>query len=172
MKSTTLIDIEGNEIVTGSVITMVSFTFIPSGTIDTETFSVMVMVSHTVGSIISLIPSDMTIVSSTKMSFKPRAVMLIDSTIVKLSTTLIRNPGVNNETLSFIVSVSKTFMFIPVVDSLTPSNMVTVSSTFISIEPPVGMVTKSETVSLDRKSTRLNSSHANISYAVFCLKKK
>src|SRR3712207_7954193 len=27
-------------------------------------------------------------------------------------------------------------------------------------------------VELDRKSTRLNSSHANISYAVFCLKKK
>src|SRR3712207_8017805 len=26
--------------------------------------------------------------------------------------------------------------------------------------------------SKDRKSTRLNSSHANISYAVFCLKKK
>src|SRR5438445_9269943 len=28
------------------------------------------------------------------------------------------------------------------------------------------------TVGQDRKSTRLNSSHANISYAVFCLKKK
>src|SRR3712207_8446468 len=28
------------------------------------------------------------------------------------------------------------------------------------------------TLKLDRKSTRLNSSHANISYAVFCLKKK
>src|SRR3712207_7807296 len=28
------------------------------------------------------------------------------------------------------------------------------------------------TVLADRKSTRLNSSHANISYAVFCLKKK
>src|SRR3712207_7944630 len=27
-------------------------------------------------------------------------------------------------------------------------------------------------VRIDRKSTRLNSSHANISYAVFCLKKK
>src|SRR3712207_7473121 len=27
-------------------------------------------------------------------------------------------------------------------------------------------------VRADRKSTRLNSSHANISYAVFCLKKK
>src|SRR3712207_8126124 len=29
-----------------------------------------------------------------------------------------------------------------------------------------------ERADLDRKSTRLNSSHANISYAVFCLKKK
>src|SRR3712207_7020029 len=29
-----------------------------------------------------------------------------------------------------------------------------------------------EELSEDRKSTRLNSSHANISYAVFCLKKK
>src|SRR3712207_8302667 len=29
-----------------------------------------------------------------------------------------------------------------------------------------------EVVPQDRKSTRLNSSHANISYAVFCLKKK
>src|SRR3712207_8325995 len=28
------------------------------------------------------------------------------------------------------------------------------------------------TAAVDRKSTRLNSSHANISYAVFCLKKK
>src|SRR3712207_8738757 len=27
-------------------------------------------------------------------------------------------------------------------------------------------------IKTDRKSTRLNSSHANISYAVFCLKKK
>src|SRR5947209_20551761 len=30
----------------------------------------------------------------------------------------------------------------------------------------------SPAAALDRKSTRLNSSHANISYAVFCLKKK
>src|SRR3712207_8801998 len=32
--------------------------------------------------------------------------------------------------------------------------------------------TQSATEPRDRKSTRLNSSHANISYAVFCLKKK
>src|SRR2546422_8463057 len=30
----------------------------------------------------------------------------------------------------------------------------------------------STTIALDRKSTRLNSSHGYISYAVFCLKKK
>src|SRR3712207_8326505 len=41
----------------------------------------------------------------------------------------------------------------------------------------VAVFTQSITMSgrwrrIDRKSTRLNSSHANISYAVFCLKKK
>src|SRR3712207_7325239 len=36
---------------------------------------------------------------------------------------------------------------------------------------PDGTIKDIET-KLDRKSTRLNSSHANISYAVFCLKKK
>src|SRR3712207_7893649 len=34
------------------------------------------------------------------------------------------------------------------------------------------MVRGSSGREVDRKSTRLNSSHANISYAVFCLKKK
>src|SRR3712207_8893965 len=33
-------------------------------------------------------------------------------------------------------------------------------------------VVASRAPAADRKSTRLNSSHANISYAVFCLKKK
>src|SRR2546430_12829952 len=31
---------------------------------------------------------------------------------------------------------------------------------------------KDDFISVDRKSTRLNSSHSQISYAVFCLKKK
>src|SRR3712207_7929971 len=35
-----------------------------------------------------------------------------------------------------------------------------------------GAVDEGQPTSQDRKSTRLNSSHANISYAVFCLKKK
>src|SRR3712207_7618253 len=36
----------------------------------------------------------------------------------------------------------------------------------------LGQVVGDRLVGQDRKSTRLNSSHANISYAVFCLKKK
>src|SRR3712207_8161997 len=38
-------------------------------------------------------------------------------------------------------------------------------------DPSSPVVPREDYVS-DRKSTRLNSSHANISYAVFCLKKK
>src|SRR3712207_8711345 len=38
------------------------------------------------------------------------------------------------------------------------------------LDPKWGEVGRA--VVVDRKSTRLNSSHANISYAVFCLKKK
>src|SRR3712207_7465049 len=37
---------------------------------------------------------------------------------------------------------------------------------------PVETVVDDDETHADRKSTRLNSSHANISYAVFCLKKK
>src|SRR3712207_8115850 len=36
----------------------------------------------------------------------------------------------------------------------------------------VALLREVQRLSQDRKSTRLNSSHANISYAVFCLKKK
>src|SRR3712207_8597690 len=38
----------------------------------------------------------------------------------------------------------------------------------LELRPQAGLAD----VDRDRKSTRLNSSHANISYAVFCLKKK
>src|SRR2546427_3260443 len=44
----------------------------------------------------------------------------------------------------------------------------------ISIEPDrgAGFMNFAPRVMIDRKSTRLNSSHSQISYAVFCLKKK
>src|SRR3712207_8967961 len=48
-------------------------------------------------------------------------------------------------------------------------------SKLVGLDTELGTMTSGEArlvASLDRKSTRLNSSHANISYAVFCLKKK
>src|SRR3712207_8489917 len=43
----------------------------------------------------------------------------------------------------------------------------------LSYDPATATATFTPAAALqDRKSTRLNSSHANISYAVFCLKKK
>src|SRR3712207_7302682 len=43
----------------------------------------------------------------------------------------------------------------------------------LNLPPTAGMQFFGEgRIEGDRKSTRLNSSHANISYAVFCLKKK
>src|SRR5438874_10738251 len=44
-------------------------------------------------------------------------------------------------------------------------------SATIQIRPSPGIVSQFGS-QLDRKSTRLNSSHVEISYAVFCLKKK
>src|SRR5256884_5804868 len=43
---------------------------------------------------------------------------------------------------------------------------------FASVAEEMGLVLIHSAVSPDRKSTRLNSSHGYISYAVFCLKKK
>src|SRR3712207_7297789 len=43
---------------------------------------------------------------------------------------------------------------------------------FIEKEDDKGSNIENKKMDRDRKSTRLNSSHANISYAVFCLKKK
>src|SRR5690606_41864431 len=46
------------------------------------------------------------------------------------------------------------------------------SNRTIPATSPATLKSYRRTTSLDRKSTRLNSSHVKISYAVFCLKKK
>src|SRR3712207_6976765 len=43
---------------------------------------------------------------------------------------------------------------------------------FSTLPQATPLVREGQLRGLDRKSTRLNSSHANISYAVFCLEKK
>src|SRR5262245_62883855 len=42
----------------------------------------------------------------------------------------------------------------------------------VSVTPASARRTRRRSITRDRKSTRLNSSHLGISYAVFCLKKK
>src|SRR3712207_7490760 len=53
-----------------------------------------------------------------------------------------------------------------------PKSQVTIEVHVIGVERQIVFPIREPPQALDRKSTRLNSSHANISYAVFCLKKK
>src|SRR5947209_17986396 len=50
--------------------------------------------------------------------------------------------------------------------------IITIIGTWNSLSKSIPAFMALLMVIIDRKSTRLNSSHANISYAVFCLKKK
>src|SRR3712207_7115306 len=71
---------------------------------------------------------------------------------------------------------SRTVMGVPFADFLAPGLIVMgmLQNAFAnsSFSLLVGKIQGNIVDYLDRKSTRLNSSHANISYAVFCLKKK
>src|SRR3712207_7610620 len=53
-----------------------------------------------------------------------------------------------------------------------PAHLGTIPYTVKGMLDWIGMPAEEYFEPGDRKSTRLNSSHANISYAVFCLKKK
>src|SRR3989475_6182761 len=57
-------------------------------------------------------------------------------------------------------------------DSESPENLVTVEGTVTAVDWNPHFNESVELTLTDRKSTRLNSSHSQISYAVFCLKKK
>src|SRR5689334_24541914 len=64
------------------------------------------------------------------------------------------------------------------VDAGVEFDVVYMDDAVIVLNKPAGLVVhparghRSGTLVKDRKSTRLNSSHSSISYAVFCLKKK
>src|SRR5437588_3620268 len=71
--------------------------------------------------------------------------------------------------LLFFFANARPALFIPLVGPLLPE-AVSGEKAGIFVATAVFMV--AILLSLDRKSTRLNSSHTVISYAVFCLKKK
>src|SRR5437868_10301124 len=82
----------------------------------------------------------------------------VDFPTILVSASL---PGATPDTMASAVAMplEKQFSTIAGVDSMTSSS--TQGFTQITLQ-----------FNLDRKSTRLNSSHVSISYAVFCLKKK
>src|SRR3712207_8813836 len=93
--------------------------------------------------------------------------------ITAITKTLIENPNkiinLNKFTEMFDAAKSTISEDIVVVretlNKLSMGNIETIAGAAGGIRYTYG-------ISEDRKSTRLNSSHANISYAVFCLKKK
>src|SRR5690625_7521511 len=84
--------------------------------------------------------------------------------------------------LQSLARLSHVFFFLhapatPVIHTLSLHDALPISVTALLtglLEPAgvLGVVEGEPTGFLDRKSTRLNSSHVAISYAVFCLKKK
>src|SRR3712207_8031230 len=83
-------------------------------------------------------------------------------------TTLFRSPGSTFKVVSTLALLRRGLTPGETVDC--PPELVVSGKTFVNAEGEgLGRVPFREG---DRKSTRLNSSHANISYAVFFLKKK
>src|SRR3712207_7641792 len=82
-------------------------------------------------------------------------------------TTLFRSTISNRAEATYADESGQEFMTVSQTVSVTVSTVAAVTVTPDETESSAN-VSPGE----DRKSTRLNSSHANISYAVFCLKKK
>src|SRR3712207_692738 len=77
--------------------------------------------------------------------------------LTRLYAPLTALAGARVEIMSALVSFARVFEVLDLPPLIT--------------EQPDAQPVPAGPVSVDRKSTRLNSSHANISYAVFCLKK-
>src|SRR3712207_7728320 len=81
-------------------------------------------------------------------------------------TTLFRSYAIVDEVDNILIDEART----PLIISGAPQQAAELYATFARLAKT--MVPGKKPEGIDRKSTRLNSSHANISYAVFCLKKK
>src|SRR3712207_7143544 len=75
-------------------------------------------------------------------------------------TTLFRSHVLDGRTLDYLV-----------INHMEPDHAAAIEEVLLRY-PKAKVISTEKGFYLDRKSTRLNSSHANISYAVFCLKKK
>src|SRR5207302_3610278 len=93
------------------------------------------------------------------------------------SFLMVRSPPIS--TLFPYTTLFRSFLCeLPAIDTLIVDRELTPEQAALIDRPEVRLLTAgaagngSSPEGLDRKSTRLNSSHVKISYAVFCLKKK
>src|SRR3712207_8355732 len=70
------------------------------------------------------------------------------------------------------VAVASAAVAAPAVVTPAPGQLLAAAGLLATCLAQRVLLRRAPTTTQDRKSTRLNSSHANISYAVFCLKKK
>src|SRR3712207_7460809 len=90
----------------------------------------------------------------------PRSTLFPYTTLFRSGLVTISVDRARSVAAAFIVDLSEGSV----------GSVITMEATPVSGGRAVRLVTQENF--RDRKSTRLNSSHANISYAVFCLKKK
>src|SRR3712207_8295147 len=83
-------------------------------------------------------------------------------------TTLFRSLIIVAILLMFTADVG--YGYLELIDAYVPGGVL--EALWLAVVLALGSAGLHPSMVRDRKSTRLNSSHANISYAVFCLKKK
>src|SRR5437870_11000784 len=95
-----------------------------------------------------------------------------------MSSRFLILPQSHNDSVLGLASVIDAMVILGLVlnncsDTANRAADITCNATRVSKENPMGWIgLKRQVMPTDRKSTRLNSSHVAISYAVFCLKKK
>src|SRR3712207_8767052 len=86
-------------------------------------------------------------------------------------TTLFRSQA-SDQAVPVVRDPEVPLVHVPALDRVAATFAASVDDLLVRQHRLTGRAPVHLTPGLDRKSTRLNSSHANISYAVFCLKKK
>src|SRR5574344_1258758 len=84
----------------------------------------------------------------------------------------LKNPSITNIKNYFNRYYRPNNVAICMSGDLNPDAVITIIDKYFGMWKPAEKITRPEYAPVDRKSTRLNSSHQIISYAVFCLKKK
>src|SRR5689334_24104949 len=91
-------------------------------------------------------------------------------TVNVLAAATVGNPAANIGIFALFVAITLFIVIRASKKNTTAAEFFTAGRAFTG--PQNGIAISGDYLSADRKSTRLNSSHSSISYAVFCLKKK